>query len=54
MLSTTCSSKKLFELVVFRVAVCLCSLWFAVSSFGQQIVHQGQTLADPETAMPDS
>jgi serine protease Do len=53
MFSPTCSSKKLFHLAVFRVAVCLCSLWFAVLSLGQQIVRQGQTITDPETAKPD-
>src|SRR5579863_1813108 len=52
MFPPTYSSKRVFHLAVLSVAACFCSL-FSVPSFGQQIVRQGQTIADPETAKPD-
>ena len=53
MLFPSYSAKKLFTIPCFIFAAFFGSQWFAVPSSGQQIVHQGQTVVDPETAKPD-
>jgi hypothetical protein len=46
-----CGSKRIFHVSLFSLAACLCSLWFAAPSFGQQTPPTTATAG--EAAKPD-
>src|ERR1035438_9928594 len=47
-----CGSKRIFHVSLFSLAACLCSLWFAAPSFGQQAPPPTMATAG-EAAKPD-
>ncbi len=53
MLFLACGTKRQFGSSLFSMAACLCCLWFAAPSFGQQKAPQTPAVASSETAKPD-
>jgi serine protease Do len=54
MLFLACGAKRQFRISLFNLATCLCCLWFAAPSFGQQMAPRTPAVAGGETAKPDT
>jgi serine protease Do len=53
MLFATCGARRLFQISLFLLAACFCSLSFLAPSFGQQLTPQAPVAADSTTAKSD-